>query len=343
MKKNGPVILVLILVAFAPAVRGAAGTGEIRSQEDAPFWSPCAAPHGQYSMRYGVQIRSGSAKITVEEDIRFRNRTSRPICQIALRTPHAIEGETVQVLQDGREALEVGENKDRGVVRFFELSRPVAPGKKALVRVRYALDSILLGGLFEKETVVPLWYPKLWWGVESWNDFDVHLDIPKGYIVITSGGWSPSIRHFRGSDVRDFGIVVARNVRAVEKRMGDVSLTVFASPAGMPCATLLAETACDAIGFYQELFGFYPRRTLAIVPGADTGSGGMPIATGIVAVHGMARGSEAPDSEWQRITAHEIGHQYFGEHVLGQRCERWDDWLEIALGLTTDRDYVRAN
>ncbi|NIR51001.1 M1 family metallopeptidase [candidate division KSB1 bacterium] len=67
--------------------------------------------------------------------------------------------------------------------------------------------------------------------------------------------------------------------------------------------------------------------------------GGYPVATGIVAIHGQERMGDVPEIHWRWITAHEIGHQYWGEYVL----EKDDSgWLWIGLGIYADREYVRA-
>jgi len=71
----------------------------------------------------------------------------------------------------------------------------------------------------------------------------------------------------------------------------------------------------------------------------DRPAGGYPAATNIIVIHGMGRMDEKPELHWRWITAHEIGHQYWGRHVMEK-----DDpaWLWIGLGIYADRQYCRA-
>lgn len=106
---------------------------------------------------------------------------------------------------------------------------------------------------------------------------------------------------------------------------------------------LVLNTAVDVINFYRERFGFYPYSSLTIVPGGlDHPAGGHPIATNIVGIHGMEQVDTMPKLHWQWITAHEIGHQYWGEYVLSKDPADSFDWLMIGLGIYADREYVRA-
>jgi aminopeptidase N len=104
---------------------------------------------------------------------------------------------------------------------------------------------------------------------------------------------------------------------------------------------LLLKTALDVIAFYRQQFGFYPQRSLSIVPGADYPAGGYPAATGLAVIHGQERLSERPEAFWRWITAHEIGHMYWSNYVVGQGSEPLT-WLMIGLGIHADREYRRA-
>lgn len=67
--------------------------------------------------------------------------------------------------------------------------------------------------------------------------------------------------------------------------------------------------------------------------------GGFPFATNIVSIHGQERFDEKPQDFWRWITAHEIGHQYWGEYVLEADNP---GWLWIGLGIYADREYSHA-
>ena len=82
----------------------------------------------------------------------------------------------------------------------------------------------------------------------------------------------------------------------------------------------------------------YPYSFLNILPGGPGVWGGYPFASGLVVIHGMQFFEEASERHWRWITAHEIGHQYWGEYVLDG-----DDpsWVWIALGIYADREFSR--
>jgi hypothetical protein len=111
------------------------------------------------------------------------------------------------------------------------------------------------------------------------------------------------------------------------------------TPRSETCARFLLQTAVDAIAFYKRRFGLYPYRSLTIIPGSDEPVGGYNPATAIVAIHGQEKMADRPKLFWKWITAHEIGHQYWGEYVLEK-----DDpgWVWIGMGIYTDREYFRA-
>jgi tetratricopeptide (TPR) repeat protein len=96
----------------------------------------------------------------------------------------------------------------------------------------------------------------------------------------------------------------------------------------------------DVIKYYKEWLGFYPFRILCIIPGGRGRWGGYPFATGIVVIHGMETFKEGEDLyHWKHITAHEIGHEYWGEWVLDPDKPRW---LWIGMGIFADTEYKLA-
>lgn len=114
------------------------------------------------------------------------------------------------------------------------------------------------------------------------------------------------------------------------------------TPAGSQCAHLLLDTAVDAINYYRQRFGFFPYRSLTIIPGADEPYGGYPASTALVVVHGQEKFDKKPKDFWRWITAHEVGHQYWSEYVLSRDTEDIG-WLMIGLGIYADREYSRTH
>jgi len=107
---------------------------------------------------------------------------------------------------------------------------------------------------------------------------------------------------------------------------------------GAKAAAVCLETAADAVHFYKEWLGFYPFPFLNIIPGGDGRWGGYPVATGIVAIHGLETYVDGePPLHWQHITSHEIGHEYWGEWVLDADTP---SWVWICLGIFADTEYM---
>lgn len=76
------------------------------------------------------------------------------------------------------------------------------------------------------------------------------------------------------------------------------------------------------------------------MPGKMKPTGGGPLAPGIVAIHDVAKFGDDAERFAKWIVAHEIGHQYWGEHVLHPIYT--SNWLFIGLGIYMDRHYVAA-
>jgi tetratricopeptide (TPR) repeat protein len=104
---------------------------------------------------------------------------------------------------------------------------------------------------------------------------------------------------------------------------------------------LCLETAVDVIEFYKEIHGFFPFPSLTIIPGGSSPWGGYPFASALVVIHGMQVFDKAPELHWKWITAHEIGHQYWGETVMSDQYHAYpDSWLMIGMGIFADRMYT---
>ncbi|MHC4693672.1 MAG: M1 family aminopeptidase, partial [Planctomycetota bacterium] len=225
-------------------------------------------------------------------------------------------------------------------VTVVELSEPIHPGGDAEIQIEFGMSSSEFAGA-EKITLTN-WYPRLWFGVETHDEFDVKVETPPGYAMVTSGVGDGKSGYYHAGNVRTFGLFLGKNHKVVKTMTKNVLVQVVFTPEGKECAELLLETAVDVINFYCERFGFYPHSVLSIIPGMNRPAGGYPVATSIVAVHGMEQFDSKPKLHWQWITAHEIGHEYWGEHVLSEDPDDAFDWLMIGLGIYADREYARA-
>jgi tetratricopeptide (TPR) repeat protein len=294
------------------------------------FWAPLEPPRARYSIN--VSYSQATQRLEGTETIRFRNDTRRPIGRIALQW----FGDVLHVRANGTTAERSPGEQD---IALFDLPADIAPGGRIELAVDFGASWILSeksGGAIASSL-----NPRVWWGFGTHDDYEVRVRAPEGYAIATSGRFDPGTRAYRADGIRAFGLFIGKGYKSAEADAGDVHVRAVFTAKGQPCAELLLKTAVDAIGFYRQRFGLYPQRSLAIVPGMDYPAGGYPAATGLVVIHGQERLPERPEAFWRWITAHEIGHQYWSEEVLGQGPDGLS-WLTIGLGIHMDREYRKA-
>lgn len=305
------------------------------------FWSPVVPPRAQY--RIDCAFDATSALLTGQETISFRNTTLRPIERLALEWGVGPK-KTLTVIANGKPALLLlpPGQKEVNAPLLLQLPETLQPGEELVLKLEFQNS---YESEFDKERGLLLqdWYPKLWWGFGTHDDYAVRMAVPQGWTVVTSGVRDAGSGAWNGSDIRDFAVAIFNEKHyAVEKaQAGDVQITVVHTAAGAKCAQLVLQTAVDVIGFYRQRFGFYPQRSLTIIPGMDYPAGGYPVATAMVAIHGEEQMEKKPEAHFRWITAHEIGHMYWSQHVLAEGEDDLD-WLMIGLGIFADREYRRA-
>jgi len=294
------------------------------------FWAPVMPPRAHYSI--DIQFLPGTSRLEGTETIRFRNDTRRPIGRIALEW----FGDVLRVRANGALA-----ERSAGIasVPLFDLPQDIRPGGSLELSVEFGASWKL--DPHKGSAITSSLSPRLWWGFSTLDDYEVRLQAPAGYTVATSGRYDPAAGAYRAEGIRSLGLFIGKGYESAEADAGDVRVRAVFTKEGRPCAELLLKTAVDAIGFYRERFGLYPHRSLAIVPGMDYPAGGYPPASGLVVVHGQHRMAERPEAFWRWITAHEIGHMYWGDHVFAQGSDSLS-WLMIGLGIHADREYRRA-
>lgn len=309
--------------------------GGKESQVD--YWIPNKPPKAYYKIECSLDPIKGH--LEGQEIIHFKNITTRQISQLTIKW-QSIKGQTLEITTGGKS---VSILKDPGSeITVIELSEAIVHNEEINIEVKFSAS---LPGAIDVD-ILPLtgWYPRLWWGFETHDDFDVKLNVPKIYKIATSGVFDSKSGYYHANRIRSFGLILLKDkeVDVIEAKAEDVVVNCYYRPKGKKCAELLLDTAADVINFYRERFGFYPNSSLTIIPGMDRPAGGNPVATNIVAIHGMTHMDKMPELHWRWITAHEIGHQYWLEYVLSKDpVQRWG-WLMIGLGIYADREYVRA-
>jgi hypothetical protein len=313
------------------------------------------SPHPPPRTAYVIDVRGdpGAGVLDCKETIRFQNVTARTIGRLAIwrwdAVAHRPDG-APQITVNAEPVCFLGDSDQlrHDTPALVELPEPLGPGQELQAEVHFAMEWDSGAQLF----LMRDWHPRLWWSTPTpdlclpfvnWqhDDFEVTLELPDGYVVMSTGRLDSGTGVWRAQRVRDFGIAIGTNVGVVEAAAGEVLVRSCLLADTEPCARLLLETAVDAIGFYRERFGFYPQRSLTILPGMDEPEGGCAVATGMVAIHGQARIRERDDLHWRWYMAHEIGPQYWLEHVLPRNLPS-SATLVLGLGIHADREYVAS-
>jgi len=331
MQVSALALIVSITLIQAPAALSTSSESDNRGD----FWAPKEPSKAYYRIECSIDPSKGH--LEGKELIRFKNTTARPIRRLAIKWL----SEENQALEIAIGDKAVSVSKEPGSdMTLIELSEALACNEQIDIEVKFSVSRP--DGEHRGTIALIEWYPRLWWGFETHGDFDVKIDVPPGYKVATGGVLNSESGYYHAEGVRNFGLVLLKDVDVIDAKQDDVVVKCYYRAKGKKCAELLLDTAVDVINFYRERFGFYPHSSLTIVPGMDRPAGGYPVATNIVAVHGMERMSEESELHWRWITAHEIGHQYWLEYVLSKDpVQRWG-WLMIGLGIYADREYVRA-
>jgi hypothetical protein len=294
------------------------------------FWAPLTPPRAYYNA--DVNYSAATSRLEGKETVRFSNGTGRPIGRLAFQW----FGDTLTVSVDG---TPLRRSPGKQNVILFDLPRDLAPGAEITLAVAFGASWTL--DPKTQNAITSFAVPRVWWGFGTLDDYEVHVAAPDGYVLATTGRYDSVKRVYVANGARAFGMFMGKGYESAEADAGGVQVRAVFTSQGRPCAELLLKTAVDVIGFYRTRFGFYPHKSLSIVPGMDYPAGGYPPATALVVVHGQHRMAERPEAFWRWITAHEIGHMYWGDYVLAQGADSLN-WLMIGMGIHADQEYRRA-
>jgi len=303
------------------------------------FRVPQDPPKAFYKIDSRIDITNGFLKGT--ETVLFRNSTPRPISAIAVDWIHndfsPIE---VRMKQIPLRLLNPQKGLPNTTPIFYELAPPLKPGAEASLDIEFSmglgsnLDSIRLTG----------WHPRLWWeGIPTEDSYRVRLEAPQGYAMAISGRLNAKTGYYENPAVTTrFGIYLAKGMSTAQKTVEDILVTALFTKDREECARYCLEKAAAVLGFCRSWLGFFPFKFLYIIPGGSDPQGGYPYASGIVVIHGQEKFKTMPLFHWEWITAHEIGHQYWGEYVMSgdTPADYTDSWLMIGMGIWADREYT---
>jgi hypothetical protein len=300
------------------------------------------APRAHYTIQAKMDIPAGN--LNLQETIHFTNDTQIGLRRIALKTPPFACETTPEIKANGRPVTIIHNVEQATLPPLLLLDLPVEIGRGVSLHLAIHMSCHAGDGPAPEGLRLSWWYPQLWWGYPTHDDYDVKLDVTPGYVAVTSGRPDSKTGWEHQENVRTFGIFLGKNMQVAETNAGDVLVRTVSTAKGADCALLLRQTAVDAINFYRKRFGFFPYRSFTIVPGGSTRpNGGFPIASALVGIHGEETyDPHADNTHWRWITAHEIGHEYWFEHVLSADPDGLG-WLVVGLGLYADREYSRTH
>jgi tetratricopeptide (TPR) repeat protein len=300
------------------------------------YWVSSDPPKCHYSIDARIQLEKGV--VEGEETIDLKNPSPGEISIIAFKWPHSL---TIPLKVTAANKLLKSLNWEEGATKesliFYQLSNPLAPGANVKLSVIFKYQ--FKTSPEDAEWMETNWYPQLWWdGLPVHNSYSVKLETPKDYALAASGRFNTAVGRYEIEGAKTFGIYLGKNQRSKSREVEGVLITSLFTDKGAQCAAMCLETAVDCIAFYKQWLGFYPFKFLYIIPGGKGRWGGYPFATGLVVIHGQE--TYKPEESrlwWQWITAHEIGHEYWGEWVLDPDNPAW---LWIGMGIFADTKYL---
>ncbi len=300
------------------------------------FYVPENPPPAQYELETAVEIIEKTTHVSGFGRILCMNTSENPISVIAL---HSVSGNT-NVSVSGIDLSPLPGTPATENIQFFALPETIASGEELQLDIHFDLET---NTRENGDVALQRFYPKLWWdGIPTQDVFRVKLDVPAGFTAAVSGRLNPETGFYENPGVTtNFGLFLFKDINVEEREAAGIQVKVFFPDEGRECAMLCLETAVDVIEFYKNVHGFFPFPSLTIIPGGSGPWGGYPYASALVVIHGMQVFEKAPELHWKWITAHEIGHQYWGETVMSRTYNTYpDSWLMIGMGIFADRIYT---
>jgi hypothetical protein len=187
------------------------------------------------------------------------------------------------------------------------------------------------------------WYPRVVNAAgesDRFSDFMVSLDFPDDFGVLTTGGYGERdtdggrvIARYVAERVQDFAIVAGSGFAVTRQEKGAVPVFAFYQPEYREKFAAVAAHTAEALEWYTETYGFFPASFMGVVQGHPTWGGGFPLSNMFLVHLGILE-----DDFLAFIAAHELGHYYWGLHVMGDR--EYLDWLVLANGIWVDQLYL---
>ena len=253
-------------------------------------------------------------------------------------------------------------NANDHTVAELALPQPLQPGESITFRIRFHDQfplSIARNGWKRDFLMGGQWYPKLgvfWHG--AWNchqyhatteffsdfaTFNVHLTLPRRYVVGASGVPTGEVQNgdgtktlsFYGEDIGDFAWAASPHFYVTDGTylgsMGPVKVHVLALAAHPEAGQRYLKITTASLAKFNDWYGPYPYKIITVIdPEPDSEIGGMEYPT-------LFTGGTSwfEPTHITEITAeHEFGHQYWYGMVATNEFE--DAWLDEGINSYTE-------
>lgn len=240
---------------------------------------------------------------------------------------------------------------------------PILPNAKAIIRFKFKTenDSYYKNQLIDNGS----WIPMLQYFengefnqfFQKHSNYKVTITYPSDFRFVTSGKVISETKDneytkivTEAKEIPSYGVVASRYFKC-SKLMTNKGILIrsFYFENDSIWGNIFLKDAKKAIDFYCDKIGFYPQPILSIVPSTGDIGNGWPVCPNVVVTYRnneMASNSDDIDikmqAEW--ITAHEIGHQYWGYNYVLEKPEQYGyvQWFGISMGIYTDWLYSEA-
>lgn len=225
---------------------------------------------------------------------------------------------------------------------MLKLTNNLLPGEKKKVHIQYTLDLPENGARLSKvkdNFHLAQWYPMLGHYQKGWNikDFDVkgesyhtsygdyvvNYELPKEYLVVSSGQdgiiQPTSSGTIEGVNIKDFylGLLNPHNWITKSVVVNDTNLRMFLPSEGPDFSEEMVKSAVEAYAYLELNLGENPFHELDII-----GNGGNMEYPNVIEV--------SNDSQsFERTLVHEIAHQWF--YYMVSNDPHKDAWLDEGL------------
>lgn len=155
------------------------------------FRKPLHAPKMQYFIN--VNVNTLASRLEGREEIRILNSSIYPLKRLVIDWPYLSREELKIFVQN--KPIQVVAKGTNGLTRnqiLVELPKAVERKESVILTIKFGLP-LRLG----KVDKLAEWHPRLWWGWDSSDDYEVKINGSKEYIVATKRSYVSSLTFYR--------------------------------------------------------------------------------------------------------------------------------------------------